>query len=170
MLSEALLKVWSGDAVLPANLATRIKHAALLALYLTWQRHLRATQLPAVASLGLATCAAPEQVFVADVLDVAPFTLQRTHIGAGLLELGEGAQLEGLLVADGEGPFAGLEAAYRRSVRRREASYEYLRVRLEAGSDVVFQRLLLPCFDPTTQRHQLVGMVMIDNLPQDPTR
>jgi hypothetical protein len=99
-------------------------------------------------------------------VSLEPFTLRRSFVGQALM-----AHLDHQLVVqmpqiDEDPVFGGLEAAYRRCMRLREPSYEYLRFQLDDGSSMFFERLLLPCEDIQNGTHHLVGMVRLENLPQ----
>jgi signal transduction histidine kinase/CheY-like chemotaxis protein len=149
-----------------ATLAARIKNPALRALYESWSRVKTATALPLVDALDLDHCAAPDRAFVAEITSQTPFAFRRTRVGAALTrQLGRALE-NGQLPDEADEAFAGLEGAYRRCVRLREASYEYVRFRLGSGAPVLFERLLLPCADDDGLPNRLVGMVMLENLPQ----
>jgi hypothetical protein len=91
--------------------------------------------------------------------------LKRTYVGKALADLAGYAAQGSVVSANEEHAFGGLEAAYRRCVRLREPSYEYMRFQLEDGTSTLFERLLLPCADSDAVTHQLVGMVFFENTP-----
>ena len=163
-LASRVLRLLGRSAAPPSRLEARIKHPALRSLYATWARLHTAAALPTVAALQLEECGAPENVFVAEVIGLAPFSVRRIHVGAALQHHTEQRLLDEEVSADDDGAFGGLEAAYRRCMRQREPSYEYIRFRRDGGESVVFERLLLPCEDVMTASHQLVGMVIFENL------
>ncbi len=164
-LADCVLRLLGRTPPAPSRLAGRIKHPALRALYQTWRARRRGAGLPSVASLDLPRCAAPDNVFVGEVVDLLPFTIKRTLVGKALTDLAGYAVQGEVVSANEEHAFGGLEAAYRRCVRLREPSYEYMRFQLDDGASTLFERLLLPCADPDSQTHQLVGMVVFENLP-----
>jgi hypothetical protein len=151
-----------------SRVASRIKHPALLALYRTWRSRLTDKALPSVASLDLDHCAAPGNVFVAELVDLAPFTLKRTFVGAALskqLENGLKGGLKGqldssLVLADNDEMFHSLEALYRRCLRLQEPSLDSMR--LGGHEPMAFERLLLPCASADKSANYLVGMVMFE--------
>lgn len=165
-LAARVLRLLGRSAAPASRLAARIRHPALRSLYATWSRSHSAAVLPPVAALELEACGAPECVFVAEVIDLAPFSVRRTHVGAALQRYTEQRLLDEEVSADDDNAFGGLEAAYRRCMRLREPSYEYIRFRRDDGKSVVFERLLLPCEDLAASSHQLVGMVIFENLPE----
>jgi hypothetical protein len=155
-----------------SRLLSRIKHPAILALYRTWKSVLTDKALPSVESLGLEHCAAPGNVFVAELVDLAPFTLKRTFVGAALTaQLGaeqkDGLQ-SGLVHTDGGEMLHGLEAMYRRCLRLQEPSLDSLR--LGGDQPLFFERLLLPCATAYRSANYLVGMVMFETFPPPTNR
>jgi CheY-like chemotaxis protein len=166
-LAELALRIQQilGRARPPAaKLAARIKHPAMRALHGVWSEQVLGETLPSVESLELATCAEPDHVFVGEVVSLEPFSLRRVLVGSALHAYIAFEASDTLVTADDDDVFGGMEAAYRRSVRLRQASYEYMRFKREDGRSVVFERLLLPCADASNSSHQLVGMVIFDNL------
>jgi PAS domain S-box-containing protein len=164
VLAERVLRLLGRTPPAHLRLAGRIKHPALRALYQSWHEHRSGDALPSVPSLNLPRCAAPENVFVGEVVDLLPFTVKRTFVGKTLTELVGYAALGSLVSSNEEHAFAGLEAAYRRCMRLREPSYEYMRFQLEDGASTLFERLLLPCVDTGSSTHYLVGMVFFETL------
>ena len=163
-LGARVLALLGRAAAVAPRLAGRIKHPALLALYQRWRAHQTGTALASVAALDLPHCAAPEQVFVCQVVKLQPFELARTYVGSALLAHLGSCPDDPSSGNDDDHVFGGLEAAYRRCMRLREPSYEYLRFQLADGSSMFFERLLLPCEDLQSGSHQLVGMVRFENL------
>ncbi len=148
-----------------SRVAQQIRDAALLALYRTWKSARTGPTLPTLESLNLAHGSTLERVFVAEVVDLAPFTLRTTHLGFALsTQLGRGLNDSDVLSSDNEDVLGGLEATYRRCVRLQEPSYESMRFKLEDGKPTSFERLLLPCVSADGSLHYLVGMVSLENL------
>jgi signal transduction histidine kinase len=163
-LAERVLRLLGRSSAEKLRLAGRIKHPALQAFYQNWHAQRGGAKLPTVRSLQVPTCMAPDHVFIGEVTGLDPFVIERTYVGKVLADL-PGNALKGRVVSTNEERFfGGLEAAYRRCVRLREPSYEYMRFQLDDGSSALFERLLLPCADAATSTHQLVGMVMLQNL------
>jgi hypothetical protein len=150
-----------------SRLLSRIKHPAILALYRSWKSLRTDKALPSVESLRLEQCAAPGNVFVAELVDLAPFTLKRTFIGAALTaQLGGGQKdglQSGLVHADSDEMLHSLEAMYRRCLRLQEPSLDSLR--LGGDQPLFFERLLLPCATADKSANYLVGMVMFETSP-----
>ncbi len=157
----------SGPPAQASGVATRIKHASLRATYGAWSRSRDGAALPPVAALQPESCADREHMFVAAIDDVAPFTYRRIYVGEALLRRMAADQVDAFATTQETDAFGGIEAAYRRCARTREPTYEFMRFRLENDADFLFERLLLPCADPTTGQHQLVGMVVISDGRKD---
>ena len=151
---------------LVSRVAQQIRDAAMLALYQTWKAERTGLSLPTLEALKLSQGSTLEQVFVAEVVDLAPFTLRTTYLGFALsAQLGRPLSDDDVLSSDNEDVLGGLEATYRRCVRLREPSYESMRFKLEyGGNPTSFERLLLPCVSADGSQHFLVGMVVFENL------
>ena len=148
-----------------SRVAQQIRDLAMLALYRTWRSLRTGVTLPTLESLNLEHGSILERVFVAEVVDLAPFTLRTTYLGSELsAQLGRGLNDSDVLTADNEDVLGGLEATYRRCVRLQEPSYESMRFTLEDGKPTSFERLLLPCVSADGSAHHLVGMVVFENL------
>ena len=153
-------------ALPPASrVAKHIRDEAMLALYRTWKLARTGRALPTYESLNLVHGSALDKVFVAEVVDLAPFTLRTTYMGSELsAQLGRGLNDSDVLTADNEDVLGGLEATYRRCVRLQEPSYESMRFTLEDGKPTSFERLLLPCASVDGTLQYVVGMVVFENL------
>ena len=148
-----------------SRVTQQIKNSTMLALYQTWRYERANLTLPILESLNLAKSGLLEQVFVSEVVDLAPFTLRTTHLGFALrTQLGRNLDDGDVLTADSEDILGGMEATYRRCVRLQEPSYESMRFKLEDGKPLTFERLLLPCASADGSAYYLVGMVVFENL------
>lgn len=137
----------------------------MLALYQAWKKERANLTLPTLESLKLAQNGLLEQVFVSEVVNLAPFTLRTTHLGSALrTQLGRDLHEGDVVIADNEDVLIGLEAAYRRCVRLQDPSYESMRFNLDNAKPIRFERLLLPCVSADGSAHYLVGMVVFENM------
>ena len=149
-----------------SRVARQIRDTALLSLYQTWKAARTGPALPTLEALNLSQDSTLQQVFVAEVVDLAPFTLRTSYLGFALsAQLGRALNGTDVISSDNEDVLGALEATYRRCVRLREPSYESMRFKLEdGGKPTSFERLLLPCASADGSQHFLVGMVVFENL------
>jgi hypothetical protein len=148
-----------------SRVGREINDTAVLALYQTWKAASTCARLPTFESLNLARGNTLEKVFVAEVVELAPFTLRTIHMGLTLrAQLGRELDNDGMITSDNEDVLGDLKATYRRCMRLREPSYESMRMTLGDGKPTRFERLLLPCASADGAHHYLVGMVVLENL------